>query len=185
MSRHRLLSWLGAGAVGISLSSQPAAAEAATNDSRGPGIAGGILLGAEVVLLAESAIGVQNPWAYAIGGVVGGAGGGVGGYYAGNADSEELPVFLLAGGIVLIIPTVVAILSATAYEPPKQFEDDMASLHLGRRLTPPALVGLGDEGFAVTVPAISLGDVYSKEEVAQFGEEQGTEVQVRVFNLAF
>ena len=58
MSRHRLVSWLGAGALGISFALQPTTAEAATNDSKGPGIAGGLLLGAEVVLLAEAAFGV-------------------------------------------------------------------------------------------------------------------------------
>ena len=94
-------------------------------------------------------------------------------------------MFLLAGGIVLIIPTVVAILSATAYEPPTKFDDDQASLQLSKRLVPPALLGVNDEGFAVTVPGVSLRDLYTKEEVSQFGEDQGTEVRVPMFNVAF
>ena len=185
MSRHRLLSWLSAGALGVSLSLQPATAQAEPNDVTGPGITGGLLLGAEAVLLVESAIGVKNGWAYLIGGVLGAGGGAVGGYYSAQTDSEELPIFLLAGGIVLIIPTVVAVLSATAYEPPTQFSDDMASLQLKLQSAPPAFVGIDDGEFALTVPAISLRDLYTKEEVSQFGEEQGKEVRVPVFNLAF
>src|SRR4051794_860844 len=52
------------------------AARAEEVSPTGKGMVGGGLLGAEVVTITESLIGIRNPWAYVIGGVVG-AGGGV------------------------------------------------------------------------------------------------------------
>src|SRR5579859_1494648 len=46
----------------------------------GKGITGGGLLGAEVVTIIESLVGVRAGWAYVVGAVVGAGGGAAGGY---------------------------------------------------------------------------------------------------------
>src|SRR5688500_758071 len=90
----------------------------------GKGIAGGILLGAELVLLVEAAADVEPAWAYVVGGLAGAAGGGVGGYFIEQEGEPKLPLLMLAGGMALAIPTTVAVLSATAYEPPLEYVED-------------------------------------------------------------
>src|SRR6188768_1734364 len=60
----------------------PLAAHAASGEAEvsptGKGIAGGALLGGELVLVTEAAFKVQPAWAYIVGGVAGGVAGGVG-----------------------------------------------------------------------------------------------------------
>src|SRR5438270_12712780 len=72
----------------------------------GKGIAGGILLGAEIVMIPEGAAGVDKWWAYLLGGVLGGAAGGVGGYFvetkvkaADGTAIAEPSLYMLAGGM--------------------------------------------------------------------------------------
>lgn len=104
----------------------PAAAQAQSNEvsATGKGITGGVLLGAEAVMLTEAALNVKPAWAYAVGGIAGGIGGGVAGYFAEQGSSAKLPLYLLAGGMALAIPTTVAVLSSTAYEPPADYTED-------------------------------------------------------------
>lgn len=90
----------------------------------GKGITGGALLGAEVVMLGEAAFKVKPAWAYAVGGLAGGIGGGVGGYFIEQSASAKTTMYMLAGGMALIIPTTVAVLSAAAYEPPANYTED-------------------------------------------------------------
>lgn len=107
----------------------PLAAHAAGVDEASPtgkGIAGGALLGAELVLATEAAFNVQPTWAYIVGGVAGGAAGGVGGYFVEQQDEPRAPMLMLAGGLAFAIPTVVAVLAATAYEPPASYLQDQA-----------------------------------------------------------
>lgn len=88
------------------------------------GTIGGALLGAELVLAVEAAADVQSPWAYLGGGLAGAAAGGVGGYFVEQNASPRVSMLLLAGGLTLAIPTTVAVLSATAYEPPADYLQD-------------------------------------------------------------
>lgn len=90
----------------------------------GKGIVGGALMGAELVMVTEAAFGVKPTWAYLVGGLAGGAAGGVGGYFVEQQDSPRASMLLLAGGLVFAIPTVVAVLNATAYEPPQAYLQD-------------------------------------------------------------
>jgi hypothetical protein len=87
------------------------------------GTIGGALLGAESVMLVEAAAGTKPAWAYAVGGGLGAAGGAVGGYFTEKGSSAKLPIYLLVGGMALAIPTTVAVLSTTAYEPTNYVED--------------------------------------------------------------
>lgn len=102
----------------------PSAAHAQEVSPTGKGITGGALLGAEAVTLTEAAIGVKPAWPYIVGGIAGAGGGAVGGYFAEHSGNAKLSLYLLAGGMALVIPTTVAILSATAYSPPKNYTED-------------------------------------------------------------
>jgi hypothetical protein len=92
--------------------------------STGKGIVGGTLLGAEVVLLTEAAIDVSPDWLYYVGGAAGAIGGATAGYFLEDSLSSKGNMFLLAGGMLLVIPTTVAVLSATAYEQPAEYTQD-------------------------------------------------------------
>lgn len=169
------------------------------------GAVGGGLLGAEAVLAVEAAFGVQSPWAYLGGGLAGGAAGAVGGYFIErDASSARLPMFLLAAGMAFAIPTAVAVLSATSYEPPQSFEQDTpppdepvanpprptASRRTNRelrahKLTPPALIDVEPRRITLSIPSIALYDVYTQKEVATLGVRQATEFRVPVVNVLF
>ena len=92
----------------------------------GKGAVGGALIGAEVVMDAEAAFSVQPTWAYVVGGLGGGIGGGIGGYFIERNANPKVPMLMLGAGMALAIPTTVAILSATAYEPPANYTLDKA-----------------------------------------------------------
>nr|PZN28140.1 MAG: hypothetical protein DIU78_03395 [Pseudomonadota bacterium] len=145
-------------------------------NTTGKGIAGGALLGAELVLALEAAFDVEPTWAYVVGGLVGAGGGAVGGYFVEQEADSRVPMFMLAGGMALAIPTIVAVLSATAYEPP---EGPLESA------SPPALVAVTDENVSIRVPAVELREVHSRFEVAAYGAQQATEVRVPVLNVLF
>jgi len=179
----------------------------------GKGIAGGALLGAELVLAIEAAADVQSTWAYVGGGLAGAVAGGVGGYFIERESSARLPMLMLAGGMALAIPTTVAVLSATAYEPPADFVQDeqpsdepvadpprpvtapppgapLGSRRLrapehAKRVMPPALIDFEPEKVTLSVPAVAFYDVFSKAEVAELGVAQATEVRIPVLNVVF
>jgi hypothetical protein len=182
--------------------------------STGKGIAGGALLGAEVVIMTEAAIGVKPYWAYAVGGGAGAIAGGVGGYFLEQNLSAKTNMFLLAGGMVLAIPTTIWMLSATQYEPPANYvqdqgptdepianppEPDAATATSKRRMLsrarvrrvptlyhmPPALVDIDPGGANLAVPTVALMDTYTREQVVQFGVKQSTEYRLSVLNLVF
>jgi hypothetical protein len=114
-------------ALGALLSTTPALA-VGTEEASGnyKGTIGGGLLGAELVLAIEAAIDVESPWLYVAGGVGGAAGGAIGGYFIEQSASARVSMLMLAGGLTLAIPTTVAVLSATAYEPPENYIQDQA-----------------------------------------------------------
>jgi hypothetical protein len=135
-----------AGAMVLTAGAQPAAAEEVS--PTGKGIVGGSLLGAEVVTIVESFIGVRQGWAYGVGAGVGAIGGGIGGYFVEQGSSDgRVPVYMLAGGLALIIPALVLSLNATRYMP-----DETATQDTGAPDLPPADPGKPG-GSAVTPPA--------------------------------
>lgn len=126
-----LSSFVARGAVAASLAAlalfAPSTAHAEEVSPTGKGIVGGALLGAEVVTIPMALFNVQSGAAYAIGGGVGAVGGGVGGYFVEKGVSDgRIPVYMLAGGLALVIPTVVLVLNATAYKPVEGAREDRA-----------------------------------------------------------
>ena len=85
----------------------------------GKGTVGGALLGGEVVCITMGAIGVNRGWPYFVFGGLGAVGGGIGGFFVEKASAPEPSLYMLAGGMALIIPTLVVSLNATAYKPPE------------------------------------------------------------------
>jgi hypothetical protein len=110
----------------VTLLLAPMAAHADDVSTTGKGVVGGTLLGAEVVLVTEAAFKVQPTWAYVVGGLGGAAAGGVTGFFIEKSASPKTTMLILAGGMALAIPTTVAVLSATAYEPPASYSQDRA-----------------------------------------------------------
>src|SRR5262245_14533432 len=85
----------------------------------GKGTVGGALLGGEVVCITMAAAGVARGWPYFVFGPVGAIGGGIGGFFVEKASAPEPSLYMLAGGLALVIPTLVVSLNATAYKPPE------------------------------------------------------------------
>lgn len=114
------------GFAAASLTSSVALADTPATGT-GKGIAGGALLGGELVVTFEAMVGVEKPWAYAGGALVGMAGGGVGGYFIEQSADRRVPLYMLAGGVALVIPATIVALNATAYRPPKEYVEEKAT----------------------------------------------------------
>ncbi len=112
----------------------PATAQATEVSATGKGIAGGALLGGEVVTITESLIGVRGAGWYILGGLVGAAGGGIGGFFLEkkSATTGEPPTngqaqnYMLAGGLALLIPAIVLSLNANRYQAQEGAREDNA-----------------------------------------------------------
>ncbi|HEX4446979.1 MAG TPA: hypothetical protein VH044_09590 [Polyangiaceae bacterium] len=111
----------------VSAPCRVARADEGTVSPDGKGIVGGALLGGEVVTIVEALAGSRKPWAYIVGAVLGAAAGGVGGHFVENgSDDGRAPMYMLAGGIALIIPAVVLSLNATRFQPDEAATEDAA-----------------------------------------------------------
>ncbi|MBW2457529.1 MAG: hypothetical protein JRI68_23680 [Deltaproteobacteria bacterium] len=210
----RIFGTLGAAAVASALTLLPAQAAAQEESNAvsatGKGIAGGAMLGAEVVMITTAIIGATDWWPYVLFGAVGAGGGAVGGYFVEDAIGDgaaEPALYMLAGGMALVVPTLVAVLNATAYDPTDDEEEgDESSTDdepdgtpgvdgnlevetSARRGLPPALIGLSttQRGTRVRlgVPAAHVGPRFSPREMATFGVEQGTEVSFPIVRGTF
>jgi hypothetical protein len=106
----------------------------------GKGTVGGALLGAEVVVIPMGAAGLNKGWPYFVFGGLGMVGGAIGGYFldqhfAVSTDSmgnvsggpSEPSMFMLVGGLALVIPAVIVSLNATAYRPPDSDRNEPAN----------------------------------------------------------
>lgn len=186
----------------------PDAHAAGPVSSTGKGIAGGALLGGELVTITMGAAGVERGWPYFVFGGVGMVGGGIGGFFVEKATTTtapEAPLFMLAGGMVLVIPALVVSLNATAYKPPESDRTEppgnepakdapkpkpasarakaaprAASFHV-----PLSLVDLYRGKVALGVPALEVRPLYTQSELVQYGVAQGSEVRVPVFKATF
>jgi hypothetical protein len=116
------------------LTAAPRTAMADNVDGKGKGIAGGILLGAEIVTIPMALFGVKAGWAYAVFAGAGAVGGGIAGWGVESATGSydkvpgdgRAPIYMLAGGLALVIPSVVLLLNATRYQPDENAKEDNA-----------------------------------------------------------
>jgi hypothetical protein len=144
-----------------------------TGANRAKGISGGALVGAEVVLMTEAALGAQAGWLYAVGGLVGGGGGGLAGYYIGGSSSPKPPSFLLAGGIALVIPTLIGVVTATQFAPPDSYRQERSPDE-----DAPADARL-------ELPSIEVARSFSDEEVHMFRVQQATALHLSLLRGVF
>jgi hypothetical protein len=180
----------------------------------GKGIVGGGLLGAETVMLVEAAVGLKSGWAYLVGGVVGAGGGVIGGWQIQKNADSKVSMYLLAGGMALVIPTTVAVLQATSYKAPEDYTEDHPAagapvpepprpapaapaptgpqtrlLHYhwqaAQLKIPSGLLDVDDGAFKVALPAVEIRPVYDMSELQQYGLEQKHELRVPVFSATF
>ena len=149
-AKKALAAAMSAVTIAGSLAYSPAARADDVSPS-GKGIVGGALLGGEVVSITLSLVGVRNGYAY-LGGDLGGAiAGGILGYVVEQGSSDgRAPVYMLAGGLALIIPAVVLTLNATAYQGAENATEDKAPTN-----TPAADPGQAGGSAVVGTPASS------------------------------
>jgi hypothetical protein len=179
------------------LTSTPAHAEVGQEETE-PGVKGTVglaMLGAESVMAIEAAFGLNKWWMYAIGGGAGAIGGGIGGYFIDQSGNAEVSMSLLVGGIVFAVPTTLAILSATAYKPPKNPEiDEQAAVNqrafarFARVESPgvPSLLDMKGVGsIKFQLPAVAVVPVYSQEMRKVHSLSSAASVRVPLLHLAF
>lgn len=122
---RKAVNWVAGGAVLCATLVTPGAARAEESTATGKGIAGGALLGGELVMAIEAAAGVSKPGAYALGALGGGLLGGVGGYFVEQSVGDaKIPSYMLAAGVALLIPATVMAFNATMYKPPADYQED-------------------------------------------------------------
>ncbi len=102
---------------------------------------GGAFLGAEVVAIPMAIAGVKAGWAYAVFPPIGAIGGAIGGYFMDKAYDDAKTsaygsAFMLAGGMALIIPTIILMLNATRYHPSAEATEDRAPTNTGPEANP-------------------------------------------------
>jgi hypothetical protein len=153
--------------------------------NRVKGITAGAMLGAEVVLVSEAALGVQPAWAYLVGGAAGAGAGALGGYYVGGGSSPKPSSFLLAGGIAFVIPTMIAVVAATSFDPPDNYQRDMLpedELDVDEESAPSL-----DEAPLSTLqlPMLGVAQAFSAEELHTFGGQQATELHLALLRGTF
>jgi hypothetical protein len=128
--RSRILCLAIAAALTVSLWSNTARADLENPVHNGvKGAIGLGLLGANLTLIIEGAIGVRNPWLLTLIPLAVAAGGAAGGWYAGGGDQDEVgtgyqgaSIALLAAGLALIIPAAILVAHGRSYRPSRDDE---------------------------------------------------------------
>ena len=186
MKRFGLLS---AFIVGCALSAAQAQAAEPDVSNTGKGIAGGALLGAEVVTATEAFIGVKPNWWYAVGAGAGASAGGVGGYFLESRLSEKTTMIGLTAGMLLVIPTTVLVLKAAAEKLPPPPDEDLELLATtSPRPAAPRVssaVGVDERGVALSVPLPTVHDVYTPQERSMYGLSAATEWRFGLLDYTF
>ncbi len=206
---------IGAWAAALALGAAALVSDAREARAEGPvvgtakGVVGGALLGGEAVALGIGIFGVSKGWPYLVFPAVGAVGGGIGGYFVEQAAPAEAPLYMLAGGMALVIPTLIVTLNATIYRAPDTYPNEPVTntpapespqpvsgklrtprpLHASRAPRPLhiplSLFDVHDGRFALGVPAVEIRPVYTQEELAKFGVAQAREVKIPVFAATF
>jgi hypothetical protein len=175
---------LSSSASGRALAQSMTEEEGSSSGNRAKGTVGGAMIGAEAVMLTESAFRLRPMWLYLVGGAGGGLVGGYLGYHLSDGSSNKPPSFLLAGGIALIIPTIMGVLTATQYAPPSSFRpepapdeerDDETDEDAGEASAPLRLVP----------PQLGLAQAFSRDELAHFRVQQATELHLSLLRGEF
>lgn len=192
-TRRGLCSFLAPLTLAITFLQTPASAVGEPEVTPGAkGAVGTALLGAELVLVVEAAIGVKPWWGYAIGGGLGAVGGAVGGVFIDKAGNPQVSSGLLVGGMLLAVPTTIAVLNATRYKPPSNPEVDSARakeaeerFYASKFEPVPALLAIAPKSASLRVPAVEVRPVYTALEEKVLAQRNQASVRVPVFSLSF
>ncbi|HVZ36090.1 MAG TPA: hypothetical protein VG963_26865 [Polyangiaceae bacterium] len=168
---HSLRTALGL-VIGFSLSTMAGPVRASDTKDRVKGVAGGMLLGSEVVCMTGAAFGLEPAWAYGLGAAAGAALGGWAGYGLAGSTSARPSSFLLAGGIALVIPTLISVITATHLQEPETLRQEVPT-------DPPAPEG------RLELPTLEVLPVFTRTELAEFGKTQATEVRLSLLRGVF
>jgi hypothetical protein len=133
--------------------SSDANADSAAVSGSGKGIVGGALLGGEVGFLTLAAAGAKSPTLYYTIPPLLAVGGGVAGYFVEQGSDAHPPVYMLAGGMALIIPTLVITLSATHYSPVSEDGTPIDATPAAPAASGGASIGVGGGTSTTTPPA--------------------------------
>lgn len=112
-------------AIALSVGLWSGTARADLNNEVHNGVKGAVglgLLGADITLMIEGAIGVRNPWLLSILPIVVAGGGAAGGYFMGLA-SAEASVATLVGGLALLIPAAILVARGLSYRPSRDADE--------------------------------------------------------------
>ena len=214
-TKHRPAAFAMAAILGATVVAAPLRdARADEVSSTGKGITGGALLGAEVPVMIESIAGVHSGWVFFITAVVGAGGGGLGGYEVEKGSSDGMaPMYMLAGGLALVIPAVVLTLNATRYQPEEGATEDRTpgpaaepgapggssiTSTPGAAPTPPpppppapapapqSLLDLHQGALRLGVPVVAVKPAFSVTEAKAYGlRDNPTELRLPVLHIAF
>jgi hypothetical protein len=184
-------------------------------DASPKGLLGLGFIGAELGLTIPALAGLDDTWALIVFPVVGAAGGAVAGHFAiDNRGNEKAAVATLTLGLALVVPSLVLTLWATRYDPDDEDaiesstsgeeaegeEGEAADEAAPTEEAAPAaaaarrgataragtgLLRLGEGGFQLGLPGVSLVPSYTREELALFGGGQTNEVRLSLFTGAF
>lgn len=183
-------------------------------DASPKGLIGLGFIGAELGLTIPALAGLDETWSLIVFPVVGAAGGAIAGHYAiDNRGNEKAAVATLMIGLALVVPSIVITVAATAYDPEDDFEEQVEEAGgdpeeaeaqveeaeaeaeaepeaaLDRRQLATrggtGMVRIHEGGVSLSLPGLSVGQVYTAQELARYGGEQATEVQLSLFSGVF
>jgi hypothetical protein len=149
----------------------------ASTQTTAKGVAGGALLGSEIVLMTGAAFGLKPAWAYLLGGVAGAGAGAYAGYHIAHGNSSKPPAFMLAGGIALVMPTIISVLTATHYDP-EHYREEPAVEDRGPIEDQPPIEEEPQPGARLDLPSVAALPSFTPDELHKFHVTQATELHV-------
>lgn len=152
----------------------PSVAEAQTMDvqveSTVKGTVGFGMIGAELGFFIPALVGLHDLWAFIVFPIVGAAGGAVGGYFLFDEPQRvEGSVAMLAIGMALIVPTLVATLALTAYDP----SDEGIEVESDDEPPPSEEEAIENEGFEDPAPEEEAAEARRRIREAASGASAG------------
>ncbi len=175
------------------------------------------LLAMELTVNIEAAAGVKKPWVLAVTGLVAAGAGAAGGYFAETKPSPDtgaqVGVGLLAGGMAMLVPTMIIATALTKYRGRKEAAPEVEVVTEEAAAAEPeveeapaekeapaeeapaeeetteepatALLNVSKQRLTLAVPPVIMAPVFSEDEIGVLTDEQQTEYRINLINLVF
>ena len=116
---------------------------------------------------------------YVVGGIAGAGGGGAAGYFIADSSGTKTTSFMLAGGMALALPSLIAVIMATDFQPP--------DTHLQQESSPEAepLFEEPPPAAELRLPELNVAQAFTPEEVSTYGVRQVTELHLALLRGVF